>query len=290
MTRIPIEAFLRFNAKGGWIMSSHVAMSMMMALFPFMLFMVAVAGFVAQGIDVDRLITLTMGGWPDAVSEPLSRELRAVTEGDTSGLISVGGVLALYFASNGVDAIRQAMTTAYREEDSRPFWKQRLLCLAFVLAGALFVVVFAVLAVAIPFYLGFVRGALPGIYELLFESRLARMAIGGAVAVLAVTACHYWLPGKVGRKVKIWPGVVLTVVLWAVVGRAFSIYVSNFASYSATYAGLAGAMSALIFLYLMSAILIYGAAFNNALSEKLYGQVHATDVDPDDTPGHAPDV
>lgn len=289
MIQIPIKAFKRFNDKGGWVMSSHVAMSMMMALFPFMLFMVALAGQFAQGIDVDRLIDLTMGGWPDAVSEPLARELRAVTAKDTSGLISVGGVLALYFASNGVDAIRQAMTTAYREEDNRPFWKQRLLCLAFVLAGAALVVGFAILAVAIPFYLGFVRGALPGIYSLLFESRLARLAIGGTVAVLVVTACHYWLPGRIGKKVKIWPGVVLTVVIWAVVARGFSIYVSNFASYSATYAGLAGAMSALIFLYLMSAILIYGAAFNNALSEVLYGEDHGRGK-PADPTGDTPDA
>ncbi|WP_428925092.1 YhjD/YihY/BrkB family envelope integrity protein [Marinibacterium sp. SX1] len=280
-TRIPIAAFLRFRDKNGWIMSSHVAMSMMMALFPFMLFMVALAGQFAQGIDVNRLIELTMGGWPTAVSDPLSRELRAVTSQDTSGLISVGGVLALYFASNGVDAIRQAMTTAYREVDTRPWWKQRLLCLAFVLAGAALVVGIAILAVALPVYLSFVRGALPGIYSLLFESRAARLIIGGGFAVLIVTACHYWLPGKVGKRVKIWPGVALTVVIWAIVARAFSIYVSNFASYSATYAGLAGAMSALIFLYLMAAILIFGAAFNNELSEELYGS-H------DDRPPEAP--
>ncbi|MBB95865.1 MAG: hypothetical protein CML68_14890 [Rhodobacteraceae bacterium] len=277
MTQIPIAAFLRFRDKGGWIMSSHVAMSMMMALFPFMLFIVALAGMFAKGIDVNRLIELTMGGWPDTVAEPLSRELRAVTSKDTSGLLSVGGVLALYFASNGVDAIREAMTTAYREQDNRPFWKQRILCLIFVLAGAALVVLVALLAVAVPIYLSFVHNALPWVYNLLFESRAARLTIGGAVSVGVVTACHYWLPGKVGRKVKIWPGVVLTVVAWAVVARAFSIYVSNFASYSATYAGLAGAMSALIFLYLMAAILIYGAAFNNALSEKLYGEAAHAD-------------
>lgn len=288
LLRTPIDAFLQFRDKNGWIMSSHVAMSMMLALFPFMLFLVALAGQFAQGIDVNRLIELTMGGWPSGVAEPLSRELRAVTSKDTSGLISVGGVVALYFASNGVDAIRQAMTTAYREVDPRPFWKQRLLCLVFVLAGATLVVGVAILAVALPFYLNFVNDALPWIYDLLFDSRAVRLVIGGAMAVLVVTACHYWLPGKVGRKVKIWPGVAFTVVVWAIVARGFSIYISNFASYSATYAGLAGAMSALIFLYLMAAILIYGAAFNNALSEKLYGTAGAHSDREADEPVAAP--
>lgn len=61
------------------------------------------------------------------------------------------------------------------------------------------------------------------------------------------------------------PGVVLTLLLWGAAGWGFSIYIARFATYSATYAGLAGAMSALIFLYLMSAILILGAEFNGAL-------------------------
>lgn len=267
MIRVPIAAFQRFNEKGGWVMSSHVAMSLMMALFPFILFLVALAGQIAQNVDVEQLIELTMGGWPEQVADPLSRELRAVTAKDTGSLISVGAVLALYFASNGVDAIRAAMTTAYREDDHRPFWKQRLVSLIFVLAGAALVVVVATLGVALPIYLSFIDRALPGVYTLLFDSRLMRLVIGGLFAVSVVMACHHWLPGRIGRKVQIWPGVVLTVVAWALVARGFSFYVANFASYSATYAGLAGAMVALIFLYLMAAILIYGAAFNSALCE-----------------------
>ncbi len=265
MIRVPIAAFQRFNEKGGWVMSSHVAMSLMMALFPFMLFLVALAGQIAQSIDVEQLIELTMGGWPDQVADPLARELRAVTARDTGSLISVGAVLALYFASNGVDAIRGAMTTAYREDDQRPYWKQRLVSLIFVLAGAALVVVVATLGVALPIYLSFIDRALPGVYTLLFESKLARLTFGGGIAIGVVMACHHWLPGRVGRKAQIWPGVLLTVVVWALVARGFSFYVANFASYSATYAGLAGAMMALIFLYLMAAILIYGAAFNSAL-------------------------
>lgn len=267
MIRVPIAAFQRFNAKGGWVMSSHVAMSLMMALFPFMLFLVALAGQIAQNVDVEQLIELTMGGWPDQVADPLARELRAVTAKDTSGLISVGAVLALYFASNGVDAIRGAMTTAYRESDPRPFWKQRLVSLAFVLGGAALVVFVAVLGVALPIYLSFIDAAMPWVYTLLFESSLMRLTIGGLIAVSVVLACHHWLPGRIGGEARIWPGVLVTVVAWALVARGFSYYVANFASYSATYAGLAGAMVALIFLYLMAAILIYGASFNNALAE-----------------------
>ena len=136
-----------------------------------------------------------------------------------------------------------------------------------VLGGAALVVFVAVLGVALPIYLSFIDAAMPWVYTLLFESSLMRLTIGGLIAVSVVLACHHWLPGRIGGEARIWPGVLVTVVAWALVARGFSYYVANFASYSATYAGLAGAMVALIFLYLMAAILIYGASFNNALAE-----------------------
>ncbi|MEM8730232.1 MAG: YihY/virulence factor BrkB family protein [Pseudomonadota bacterium] len=270
MIRVPINAFLRFQEKSGWIMASHVAMSMMLALFPFILFIVALTGQFASNIDVDELIQLTMGGWPEAVSKPLAQELHAVANNDPTRLLSIGGVLTLLFASNGVNAIRVAMTAAYHEEDTRPFWLHRLICLAFVLAGAVLVMVLAFLAVALPLYFNFVNVSLPKVYDLVFDSRIMRILVGGVIAYLAVTACHAWLTGPFTHPIKVWPGVVLTVLVWELAATGFSIYVADFASYSATYAGLAGAMSALIFLYLMAMILIFGAAFNAALGDWLY--------------------
>ena len=66
---------------------------------------------------------------------------------------------------------------------------------------------------------------------------------------------------------QILPGVALTLRLWAAGGWGFSVYIAQFATYSATYAGLAGAMAALIFMYLCAAILIFGAEFNGALMD-----------------------
>ena len=57
----------------------------------------------------------------------------------------------------------------------------------------------------------------------------------------------------------------LTVVLWIVVGQVFAIYAANYSAYSLTYAGLAGVMSALVFMYLMAVIFVIGAGFNGRL-------------------------
>ena len=49
--RIPIEAFFRFNADDGWAIASHIALSLLMAMFPFLILVTAIAGFIGSGIS-----------------------------------------------------------------------------------------------------------------------------------------------------------------------------------------------------------------------------------------------
>jgi membrane protein len=263
-----IDALGRFNDKGGWVMSSHVAMSILLALFPFILFVVAMSGTLARGVDVEDLIGLIFGTWPDAIAAPITYELRQVLALSSGGLVTLSGLLTLIFASNGVDAVRAAITTAYCGTDRRPFWKQRLLVLGFVVVGAVVVLAVAILGVAAPLYLRFVSDALPGPLGGLFASGALRNVLTLALLVFGVAACHLWMPQIHRPLSRLWPGIVLTVLGWIVAAQGFALYLSKFALYSATYAGLAGVMTALIFLYLMSAILILGAELNGALVDR----------------------
>lgn len=262
-----LNAAVRFNNNGGWVMSSHVAMSMMLALFPFVLFIVALAATLSQDIDVDNLIELVFGSWPDEIAAPITAEVRAVLSGANSQLLTVGGFLAIYFASNGVDAVRQAMTYAYRDDDPRSFWHTRLLCLMFVVLGGLVVLLAAAIGVALPLYFHLVSDAVPNQLLVWLSGEKVTTLFALLLLVFSVFACHFWLPGHRHTLVQIIPGVVLTVLLWALAGGGFSYYMAKFATYSATYAGLAGVMAALIFLYLMAAILVLGAEFNGALAK-----------------------
>jgi len=259
------DAVARFDRKGGWVMSSHIAMSMMLALFPFILFVVSLAGFLSQDVNTDDLLELVFGAWPDDVAQPIVDEIQKVVASSSSRLMTLGGIVAIYFASNGVDAVRVAMTTAYRDEDTRPFWSARLLSLGFVLVGGALILFAALFEVALPLYFNFVAEAVPGSWSDWFTSDKLRLGLTLGVPVFSVAACHLWLPGHLHSLGQIWPGVLLTLVLWAGAAQGFAFYVARFSAYGATYAGLAGAMAALIFMYLMAAILILGAEFNGAL-------------------------
>lgn len=246
-------------------MSSHVAMSLMMALFPFVLFTVALAGALSQDYVTDELIDLLFGAWPKDVADPIVAELRAVLAGAGSGVITLGGLLAIYFASNGVAAVRAAMNQAYHDQDSWPFWKTRLLCLVLVILGGSAILVIATVEVVLPVYTKLVAEHTEAqVADWLSVDRL-RWTFTVAIPAGTVLLAHLILPTRRHSLAQILPGVILTLVLWAAGGWAFSVYISQFATYSATYAGLAGAMAALIFLYLCSAMLILGAEYNGAL-------------------------
>lgn len=259
------NALRRFDEENGWQRSSHIALSMMFALFPFCIFCLSLAGLASVHLQTDELIEFVFGTWPDVVAQPIVSELRAVLEQSGGKTLTFSALLAVFFASNGVNAIRVSITEAYRETDHRPMWKTRLLCIAFVILGSGILVACAAVLVALPLYFKLFDIAPPEFYVTYFAGKTSLL---GAVAALifAVTACHKWLPG-IHRPIRdILPGVVLTLILWTTAARIFEYYLVNYATYSVTYAGLAGVLAAQLFMYLMAVIFVFGAEFNGRLA------------------------
>lgn len=262
-----LKTLARFSARGGFIRSSHVALSLMLAIFPFCIFALSFAGLFTKEADAAYLMDFVFGSWPEAVAAPIEKEVTAVLKGGGGSMLTYGALLTLFFASNGVEAIRLAVTTAYHDTDVRPWWKTRFLSVGFVIGGAILITASGVVSLVVPIYLALVDEVLPGVYLGFLSSDWTRVTITGFSMLFAVFACHKWLSG-VGRPAKtLLPGIALTVMCWSVAAKGFEYYLSNFASYSVTYAGLAGVMAALVFLYAMAVIFVFGAEFNGRLAE-----------------------
>lgn len=258
-------ALVRFDSKFGWSKSSHIAMSMMLALFPFTIFALSLARAVSDGVSTQDIVEFVYGTWPDSIAAPIVNEVQAVLRDSSLKTLTIGGLLAVFFASNGVDAVRQALTDAYREHDPRPLWKSRAVCVLFVLCGAAILTCAAALVFAVPVYLEAVYGRSEMTADDVRSYETLRHAVSFILLIFSVFACHLWLPGRNHPLKQVLPGVVLTVVLWVASGWVFAQYVANFSSYSVTYAGLAGVMTALVFLYIMAVIFVIGAEFNGRL-------------------------
>ncbi|WP_270730413.1 YihY/virulence factor BrkB family protein [Shimia sp. Alg240-R146] len=258
------EAFDQFQRKGGFVRSSHLALSFMFALFPFCIFALSLAAVFSRAADVDMLIDFVLGYWPPEIVSPIERELRAVLQSG-AGSLTFGALLSIVFATNGVDAVRVVVTEAYRDTDPRPFWHVRLLALVFVVVGTVMILSAGMLSVGVPLALLYFEDLVPWLTQSILSNDQFRSAITIGLLLFFLYACHRWLPGVKHHFRDVAPGVVLTVALWIGASQGFAFYISNFSTYSVTYAGLAGIMSVLVFLYVMSAIFVFGAEFNGRL-------------------------
>ncbi len=140
------DAFGHFLWDDGWAMASHVALSALMALFPFLIFVASLAGFVgAEGVSV-RVAGILFAVWPQDVAGPIADEVRRVLASEHRGLLTVSAVITVYLASNGIEAVRNALNRAYRVVDRRSIVFRRGQSIVLVVAGAAASLVLVLLA------------------------------------------------------------------------------------------------------------------------------------------------
>lgn len=257
----------RLYQDDGWAMASHLTLSALMALFPFLIFVAAIASFFGAGDLADQAAELLFETMPEDVAGALAREVGKVLSGPGAGVLTVSILVMFYLASNGVEAVRAALTRAYGSDPGRSFWFLRLQSAGFVVIGALACLALALLGVLGPLIWSLLQRWFPNLADLSDSFQLFRYVIVGSLLTAALTAAHLWLPGKGNwRELRIWPGIVGTLLLWWIATTIFAAYLENFANYVSTYAGLAGIVTALFYLYIMSLILIFGAELNAAIA------------------------
>lgn len=256
----------RLYADDGWAMASHLALSGLMALFPFLIFVAALAGFIGEKGLADQVADLLFQTWPPEVAAPLAEEVHNVLTQRSGGVLTISIVVTIYLASNGVEAVRAALSRAYGGEQRHSFIVLRLQSVGFVIIGALACIALALLGVFGPLLWSLLERWAPGLQEFRSSFDIFRYVTVGALLTVALTAAHLWLPGERPYKIRLWPGIFTTLILWFVATVALAEYLSRFANYASTYAGLASVVTVIFYLYVMSLILILGAEINAAIA------------------------
>jgi membrane protein len=264
--RIAREAFDTFNAADGWAIASHIALSALMALFPFLIVVTALAGFFGSRELADEAARILLEAWPEEVAGPLALELHGVLTSARGDVLTIGVAFAIYFASSGVESLRIALNRSYAVTEQRNWLVLRLESIAYVLVGAVALLVFSFLVVLAPLIWATILKYLPHLAPFGVQFTFARFAVAGIVLIVALIIVHLWLPAGRRRLRDIAPGILATLALWLVGGAVFGRYLAEYAfNYFTMYAGLASAVIALFFLYITASIFIYGGDLNAAV-------------------------
>ncbi|WP_394043224.1 YihY/virulence factor BrkB family protein [Roseixanthobacter liquoris] len=265
--RIVMDAVWTFVADDGWAIASHIALSILMSLFPFLIFVTALAGFLDLRPLANETIQLILDTWPQQVAAPIAQEIRSVVSHVRTDVITFGVVLALYFSSNGIESLRIGLNRAYQVKEARSWYRLRLESIVFVVIGAAGMLALSFLVVLGPLIWRTVIYNVPALQPLSGIVTAARFGATTVILIIGLLVAHLWLPAGRRSLREVTPGIVMTLTLWLVAATVFGMYLSEFpANYVTTYAGLASVMIALVFLYLTATIFVFGGEFNAAIA------------------------
>lgn len=269
------EALVSLYQESGFTLASAVAFSFILSLFPFCIFMGSLAGVFGGRELADQAVQILVDVLPPGVSESLEREVETVMGSSRFDLLTFSAAFALVFATGAIETMREALNGAYRVAENRRYPVCLSISTGFVLVSALSLllltaglVIWPAIAARIePNWLArpeaeWVRGLLSSTWL----SSGTRYALAGGVIAIQLFAMHLWLAAGKRTLRDVWPGIVLSVLLWLATAAMFSIYL-DFNDYAQFYGGLAQLMAAMMFFWVSAVIVLLGAELNRGLIE-----------------------
>jgi membrane protein len=248
-------------------------------LFPFLFILVVLLGALGISDFIDRAMDQARAqsssyvpNQLEPVVEPAQEQVQPLlamierAEKQAGGdLLFFGVAVALWSVSAVARTLTEAFNVAYQVPETRRWWKQLLLSLAFGPILALVVIVSVALMLIGPQLVGSIAEVVN--LDELFVRLWGWLRFPVALLLLAVvlSVVYHFGPNARQRYRSVVPGAALSVVLWAISSVGFSIYLANFADYGVTYGSIGAAVGLLFYLYLCASVVLLGAELNAAL-------------------------
>jgi membrane protein len=233
-----------------------------LALFPFLLFALALGSHLVSGEAASALLDQAAPVLPADVLSILRERVGALVGHKATGILTIGAIGALWAGSSGVAALVRALNTAYDAKETRSWIKVRLIAIAATLLGAAFVLIASGLAFVTPLLAERIGPAAVTLVSWL------RMPIAGIVVFVGVTAAYRFLPNVKQRLDFIIPGSLVATLLWIAASLAFSAYATHFGGYEVEYGSIGGVIVLLLWMWLSSCAMLLGAEINAVLEHR----------------------
>ena len=243
--------------------SATLAFYFMLSIFPLLIFILALLPYLP--IDADHMYSYVEEYVPYELANLLSTTIFNIIEEPKSGLLSFGILATIWTASNGMNALIRALNKAHDIDETRSFIKVRLLSIIMTLGMVLVIIV----TLLLPVFGRLILHAIDSLIIMpgsLFETlNRLRWIIGIAIMTLVLMLIYYIAPNKRTKFSHVIVGAIFATVTWQMISYLFSIYVSNFGNYSATYGSLGGVIILMLWFFLSGMILVIGGEINATL-------------------------
>jgi len=244
------------------VQAGYVAYAMMLAIFPFMIFAVSLTGWVIGEDQSAKAVQVLFEFAPEYLAEVLEPILIEVLSKSHS-LFTLFIVLAIWAAMRAVEAINKSFDRIYGERKGAVWIMRKGKALVTVFVAAVVAVVLGLSILFAPVLIQIIESFTT--IELPKNLLITRYAVGISVFYVFLLCLHWYLPNSHASGFAIWPGALISTVLWVLMATGMSFYLAFAGSYTVTYGALAGIVITLLFLYFSGAIIIFGAEFNAAI-------------------------
>lgn len=242
--------------------AAAVAYYLLLAIFPFFLFLITLIGYLPVPDLLDFILSTIRRPLPTQVFELVQDNIVKLFADKKGGLLSLSILLALWTSSNSVTSIMNVMNRLYEVKEGRPFWKVRLTAVLLVI-GLSFLFLMSLLLLMFGPKLGsFIADVthLGSFFELIWKIML--IPVIPMMLILAVAVIYYFTPDVEQDWKWITPGAIFSIPAWLLASLAFSYYINNFGSYDKTYGSIGAVIVLLLWLYLSGFIILIGAEIN----------------------------
>lgn len=268
-------------------LAGYLTFLALLALFPFLVLIVAATGFIGQGELGSQFIALLISHVPHEAVESIRPRIEEIMSGPPQGLLTVSILGALWTSSSAVEGMRTVLNRAYQvSEPPNYYWRRAVSILQIMLFTAIIIVVMSILVLA-PLamfaFTGYTGIGIPESVEQFFISDF--IYLGGVIMLIAVASLYYWLPNINQSLWAVVPGALMVVILWIGGAALVTLYLDKVNQVNIIYGSLSGFIATLIFFFVMNVIFIYGAEFNHelliAMGKKIVEREHGVES-PDD--------
>jgi membrane protein len=252
--------------------SGYIAYTSLLAIFPFLMLLVSLAGYLGTVEAVQTSIHQFYTILPTQVSSAIAPVIQEVTSTPPSGYLIVLVGIILWISSSSVEAIREGINHAYKVHEKRSYFYRRIQAILFVLLGsftfllASFILIFLPVGLEVWQLLEPYFEHLPDLPDKLgLKINLLQLMGAYGAIFLAMISMYRWLPYHKISLSHCLPGAMISSALWIMSAGLFSLYLQNFARYDVLYGSLGGIVITLVFFQITALLILYGAHINRVL-------------------------
>ena len=260
--------------------AGYMSFLTILSLFPFLVFITALTGFIGNSNIGTELINVIASSLPGDLTQALIPRINEIKDGPPASLLTISVLGTVWTASSSFEGFRTILNRVYHVKTMPSYIFRRVRSIVEFFLMSIFLIIGTIILVSIPYIIDYLKvitvdhSSLKAIFleiekiQFYFTGVLRGIYIF-CVLFVSLMFVYYQIPNI---KIRFWeliPGTIIVIAAWSLCAEILQEYLSLFGQVNIIYGSLGGIIAALLFFFFIHLILIWGAEFNYLYSRSL---------------------